>query len=93
MYRAFVVGVECAMEHILLRLLPDPENATVDKKVAPLINHAYLVDYFACFCIRESCVTVMEFIPGVDVIAQLRKCMKPPEVAVEIFVAQFDSVP
>ncbi|XP_018497493.1 serine/threonine-protein kinase orb6-like [Galendromus occidentalis] len=87
-YQASIAGVECAMKHVPLRLLPDPENSTVDKKVASLINHICLVNYFACFCTQESYVTVMEFIRGVDVIKLLRECRKLPKELVKIVIAQ-----
>ncbi|KAL1444536.1 hypothetical protein MTO96_029776 [Rhipicephalus appendiculatus] len=42
------------------------KQAAMDKVVASVIRNPFLVKYYSCFCVKEAYVTVMEYIPGLD---------------------------
>ncbi|KAL3258000.1 hypothetical protein MRX96_016764 [Rhipicephalus microplus] len=42
------------------------KQAAMDKVVASVIKNPFLVKYYSCFCVKEAYVTVMEYIPGLD---------------------------
>lgn len=42
------------------------KQAAMDKVVASVIRNPFLVKYYACFCVKEAYVTIMEYIAGLD---------------------------
>ncbi|XP_064454955.1 microtubule-associated serine/threonine-protein kinase 2-like isoform X2 [Ornithodoros turicata] len=42
------------------------KQAAMDKVVASVIRNPCLVKYYACFCVKEAYVTIMEYIAGLD---------------------------
>lgn len=65
-YKAKLGDALCTLKFVPIHKLPKPRLACVDKVVASMINHVFLVKYYACFAARQAFVTCMEYIKGVD---------------------------
>ncbi|KAH9374003.1 hypothetical protein HPB48_016245 [Haemaphysalis longicornis] len=64
------------------------KQAAMDKVVASVIRNPFLVKYYACFCVREAYVTIMEYIPGFDLMRVVTKEEYLDIDAVQIIMAQ-----
>ncbi|KAH9373620.1 hypothetical protein HPB48_014783 [Haemaphysalis longicornis] len=64
------------------------KQAAVDKVVASVIRNPFLVKYYACFCVKEAYVTIMEYIPGLDLMRVVTKEEYLEIDAVQIIMAQ-----
>lgn len=43
------------------------EHAVVDRVVASVVQHPFVVEYYTCFCVQDRItVTVMEYLKGLD---------------------------
>ncbi|KAH6937532.1 hypothetical protein HPB50_001332 [Hyalomma asiaticum] len=49
------------------------KQAAMDKVVASVIRNPFLVKYYSCFCVKEAYVTIMEYIPGLDLMRVVTK--------------------
>ncbi|XP_064464466.1 microtubule-associated serine/threonine-protein kinase 3-like [Ornithodoros turicata] len=64
------------------------KQAAMDKVVASVIRNPFLVKYYCCFCVEEAYVTIMEHIPGVDLMRVVTKERFLEIDAVQIIMAQ-----
>ncbi|XP_064484251.1 microtubule-associated serine/threonine-protein kinase 2-like [Ornithodoros turicata] len=64
------------------------KQAAMDKVVASVIRNPFLVKYYCCFCVKEAYVTIMEYIPGVDLMRVVTKDQFLEIDAVQIIMAQ-----
>ncbi|XP_077565133.1 uncharacterized protein LOC144180736 [Haemaphysalis longicornis] len=49
------------------------KQAAMDKVVASVVRHPFIVKYYCCFCVKEAYVTLMEYIDGLDLMRVVTK--------------------
>ncbi|XP_064459923.1 microtubule-associated serine/threonine-protein kinase 3-like isoform X2 [Ornithodoros turicata] len=64
------------------------KQAAMDKVVASVVRSPFLVKYYCCFCVKEAYVTLMEYVPGLDLMRVVTKEEYMKIDAVQIIMAQ-----
>ncbi|XP_075732146.1 microtubule-associated serine/threonine-protein kinase 3-like [Rhipicephalus microplus] len=81
-------GFEASLKLVNMDRFSRHKQAAMDKVVASVIRNPFLVKYYSCYCVKEAYVTVMEFIPGLDLQRVVTKAEYLKIDAVQIIMAQ-----
>ncbi|XP_077553116.1 uncharacterized protein LOC144167830 [Haemaphysalis longicornis] len=82
------VGFQASLKLVNVDRFTRHKQAAMDKVVASIIRNPFLVKYYSCFCVKEAYVTIMEFIPGVDLQRVMAKDKFLKIDAVKVIMAQ-----
>ncbi|XP_075528201.1 uncharacterized protein LOC142560182 isoform X2 [Dermacentor variabilis] len=82
------VGFEASLKLVNMDRFSRHKQAAMDKVVASVIRNPFLVKYYSCYCVKEAYVTIMEFIPGLDLQRVVTKAEYLKIDAVQIIMAQ-----
>ncbi|KAH7935419.1 hypothetical protein HPB52_007441 [Rhipicephalus sanguineus] len=82
------VGFEASLKLVNMDRFSRHKQAAMDKVVASVIRNPFLVKYYSCYCVKEAYVTIMEFIPGLDLQRVVTKAEYLKIEAVQIIMAQ-----
>ncbi|XP_065312232.1 microtubule-associated serine/threonine-protein kinase 2-like isoform X7 [Dermacentor albipictus] len=82
------VGFEASLKLVNMDRFSRHKQAAMDKVVASVIRNPFLVKYYSCYCVKEAYVTIMEFIPGLDLQRVVTKAEYLKVDAVQIIMAQ-----
>ncbi|XP_064457066.1 serine/threonine-protein kinase MRCK beta-like [Ornithodoros turicata] len=78
----------CTVKLVAIDRFSRHKQACIDKVVASVIHSPFLVKYYCCFCAKDSYVTMMELVAGVDVMRVVTKANYLPIDQVQIIMAQ-----
>ncbi|XP_040355289.1 microtubule-associated serine/threonine-protein kinase 2-like [Ixodes scapularis] len=78
----------CTVKLVAMDRFTRHKQACIDKVVASVVRSPFLVKYYCCFCAKDSYVTLMEYVPGVDVMRVILKAAYLPIEHVQIVMAQ-----
>ncbi|XP_064464063.1 microtubule-associated serine/threonine-protein kinase 2-like [Ornithodoros turicata] len=81
-------NLTCTVKLVATDRFSKHKQAAMDKVVASVIRNPFLVKYYCCFCVVEAYVTIMEYIPGVDLMRVVTKEQFLEIDAVQIIMAQ-----
>ncbi|XP_003745326.1 serine/threonine-protein kinase AtPK2/AtPK19-like [Galendromus occidentalis] len=87
-YKAYLGNVVCTVKFVPCDRLLEPKYACMDKLVACMANHPFVVKYYACFATKQAFVTSMEYIKGCDLNKVLIMAVYFPEKITRIIIAQ-----
>lgn len=87
-YKAYLGTAACTLKFVPCELLVEPKYACMDKLVACMVNHPFVVKYYACFATKQAFVTAMEYVKGCDLNKVLINAVFFPEKITRIIVAQ-----
>lgn len=78
----------CTVKLVAMDRFTRHKQACIDKVVASVIRSPFLVKYYCCFCAKDSYVTMMEYISGVDLMRVVTKATYLNIDHVQIVIAQ-----
>ncbi|KAL1429240.1 hypothetical protein MTO96_016569 [Rhipicephalus appendiculatus] len=78
----------CTVKLVAMDRFTRHKQACIDKVVASVIRSPFLVKYYCCFCAKDSYVTMMEYISGVDLMRVVTKATYLNIDHVQIVMAQ-----
>ncbi|KAK8784211.1 hypothetical protein V5799_009423 [Amblyomma americanum] len=89
-YKAMYVPASyiCTVKLVAMDRFTRHKQACIDKVVASVIRSPFLVKYYCCFCAKDSYVTMMEYISGVDLMRVVTKATYLNIEHVQVVMAQ-----
>lgn len=78
----------CTVKLVAMDRFSRHKQACIDKVVASVIRSPFIVKYYCCFCAKDSYVTMMEYVAGVDLMRVVTKARFLPIDHVQFIIAQ-----